>query len=69
MPQYVLTSLWTLVMRGANWYGKTNIDKIKVKPIVIGNYKYEGDKNIEKIVLRLIEKEIEGGFLDGETCK
>ena len=45
------------------------IDKIKVKPIVIGNYKYEGDKTIEKIVLRLIEKEIEGGFLDGEACK
>lgn len=48
---------------------KQKIDKIKVKPIVIGNYKYEGDKNIEKIVLRLIEKEIEGGFLDGEACK
>lgn len=46
-----------------------NSNKIKVKPIVIGNYIYEGDKTIEKIVLRLIEKEIEGGFLDGEACK
>lgn len=35
-----------------------NSNKIKVKPIVIGNYKYEGDKTIESIVLKLIEMEI-----------
>lgn len=44
-------------------------NKIEVKTYASAYYKYEGDKTIEKIVLRLIEKEIEGGFLDGEACK
>lgn len=44
-------------------------NKIKVKTVFTVYYKYEEDKTIEKIVLRLIEKEIEGRFLDGEACK
>lgn len=37
---------------------KENSEKIKVKSIVIDNYKYEGNKTIEQVVLKLIEKEI-----------
>lgn len=33
-------------------------NKIKVKSIVISNYKDEGNKTIESIVLKLIEMEI-----------
>ena len=37
---------------------KENSNKIKVKPILAIYYKDEEDKTIERVVLKLIEKEI-----------
>lgn len=47
--------------------GKSN--KIKVKMILAVYYKDEEDKTIEKIVLRLMEKELESRFLNDEAYK
>lgn len=46
---------------------KEKCNKIKVKTVRAVYYKDEYDKTIQKIVLRLIEKEIESRFSDGET--
>lgn len=37
---------------------KENSNKIKVKSVLAAYYKDEGDKTIDSIVLKLIEKEI-----------
>ncbi len=47
--------------------GKSN--KIKVKMILAVYCKDEEDKTIEKIVLRLMEKELESRFLNDEAYK
>lgn len=47
--------------------GKSN--KIQVKMILAIYYKDEEDKTVEKIVLRLMEKELESKFLNDEAYK
>lgn len=47
-------------------------NKIKVKTVFIVNYKYEGDKTIDSIVLKLIEMELTktaGRFLNEGTLE
>lgn len=48
---------------------KEKFNKIKVKTYASAYYKDEEDKTIQKIVLKLIEKEIEGKVSSDEASK
>ena len=57
-------------MIGVIHMGKQKSNKIKVKTGFLVNYRYEGNKTICEIVLKLIEMELaktESGFLNEGT--